>query len=62
MGWLTKISYILFFNENDGVKNIFNNNFHLPEGIASFDSSSDYIEAPYAYINNFEEQMFDIFY
>ena len=62
MGWLTKISYILFFNENDGVKNIFNNNFHLPEGIASFDSSSDYIEAPYAYINNFEEQMFDIYY
>ena len=62
MGWLTKISYILFFNENDGVKNIFNNNFHLPEGIASFDSSSDYIEAPYTYINNFEEQMFDIYY
>ena len=35
MGWLTKISYILFFNENDGVKNIFKNNIHLPEGMAS---------------------------
>ena len=62
MGWLTKISYILFFNENDGVKNIFKNNIHLPEGMASFDSSSHYIEAPYSYITNFEEQMFDIYY
>ena len=62
MGWLTKISYVLFYNEGEGIKNIFKNNFHLPEGIASFDSSSPYIEAPYSYINNFEEQMFDIYY
>ena len=62
MGWLTKISYVLFHNTNDDIKTIFKNNFHLPEGIASFDSSSHYIEAPYNYINNFEEQMFDIYY
>ena len=62
MGWLTKISYILFRKNNEDIKTIFQNNIHLPEGIASFDSSSHYIEAPYSYINNFEEQLFDVYY
>ena len=62
MGWITKISYVLFHNEGDDLKNIYKNNFHIPEGLASFDSSSHYIEAPYSFINNFEEQMFDIYY
>ena len=62
MGWLTKISYILFRKNNEDIKTIFQNNIHLPEGIASFDSSSHYIEAPYSYISNFEEQLFDVYY
>ena len=62
MGWLTKISYILFRKNNEDIKTIFKNNIHLPEGIASFDSSSHYIEAPYSYINSFEEQLFDVYY
>ena len=62
MGWLTKISHVIFHNTHDDIKTIFKNNFHLPEGIASFDSSSHFIEAPYSYINNFEEQMFDVYY
>jgi len=62
MGWLTKISYILFRKNNEDIKTIFQNNIHLPDGIASFDSSSHYIEAPYSYINNFEEQLFDVYY
>ena len=62
MGWITKISYVLFHNEGDDLKNIYKNNFQIPEGLASFDSSSHYIEAPYSFINNFEEQMFDIYY
>ena len=62
MGWLTKISYVLFRNNADNIKNIFKNNIYLEEGLASFDSSSHYIEAPYSYINTFEEQLFDIYY
>jgi len=62
MGWLTKISYVLFRKDNEDIKHIFNNNIHLPDGIASFDSSSHYIEAPYSYIDAFEEQMFDKYY
>ena len=62
MGWLTKISYVLFHNTHEDIKSIFKNNIHLPEGIASFDSSSHYIEAPYSYIDSFEEQMFDVYY
>ena len=62
MGWLTKISYVLFRKGTDDIKQIFSNNIHLPEGIASFDSSSHYIEAPYSYIDAFEEQMFDKYY
>ena len=62
MSWLTKISYVLFRKGDDDIKNIFQNNIHLPEGIASFDSSSHYIEAPYSYIDSFEEQMFNVYY
>ena len=62
MGWLTKISYVLFRKDSDDIKQIFNNNIHLPDGIASFDSSSHYIEGPYSYIDAFEEQMFDKYY
>ena len=62
MGWLTKISHVLFRKDSDDIKQIFNNNIHLPDGIASFDSSSHYIEAPYSYIHAFEEQMFDKYY
>ena len=62
MGWLTKISYVLIRNSGDGIKNIFKNNIYLEEGLASFDSSSHYIEAPYSYIDTFEEQLFDIYY
>lgn len=62
MGWLTKISHVLFRKDSDDIKQIFNNNIHLPDGIASFDSSSHYIEAPYSYIDAFEEQMFDKYY
>jgi len=33
MGWLTKISYILFRKNNEDIKTIFQNNIHLPDGI-----------------------------
>ena len=64
MSWLTKISHVIFRNEtNDKVKNIFkNNNIYTEDGLASFDSSCHYIEAPYSYINEFQEKMFDKFY
>ena len=62
MGWLTKISYVLIRNSGEDIKNIFKNNIYLEEGLASFDSSSHYIEAPYSYIDIFEEQLFDLYY
>ena len=62
MGWLTKGSHILFRNNTDNIKNIFDNNIYLKDGIASFDSSCHYIEAPYSYINDFEDQLFDVYY
>ena len=65
MGWLTKISHVIFRNESNSdnnFKKIFKNNIHIEEGLASFDSSSHYIEAPYSYINEFEEKMFDKYY
>ena len=64
MSWLTKISHVIFRNETNGkVKNIFkNNNIYTEDGLASFDSSCHYIEAPYSYINEFQEKMFDKFY
>jgi hypothetical protein len=62
MSWLTKVSHVLFRNNNDNIKKIFDNNIHLPDGLASFDSSCHYIEAPYSYIDAFEEQMFDLYY
>ena len=62
MSWLTKISHVIFRNKNTNIKNIFDNNIHLEEALASFDSSCHYIEAPYSYINDFEDQMFDVYY
>ena len=62
MSWLTKISHVIFRNGNDNIKNIFNNNIHLGDALASFDSSCHYIEAPYSYIDAFEEQLFDVYY
>ena len=62
MSWLTKVSHVLFRNNNENIKKIFDNNIHLIDGLASFDSSCHYIEAPYSYIDAFEEQMFDLYY
>ena len=62
MGWLTKISYVIFRNSAENIKEIFKNNIYLEEGIASFDSSSHYIEAPYSYISNFQDQLFSKYY
>ena len=65
MGWITKISHVIFrnnSNSDNNLKKIFKNNIYIEEGLASFDSSSHYIEAPYSYINEFEEKMFDQYY
>ena len=62
MSWLVKISHILFRNTGENIKKIFDNNIHIKSGLASFDSSCHYIEAPYSYINYFEDQMFDVYY
>jgi len=62
MGWITKISHVIFRRGADDIKQIFNNNIYLKDGLVSFDSSCHYIEAPYKYINYFEEQMFDVYY
>ena len=62
MSWLTKISHILFRNTGENIKKIFDNNILIENGLASFDSSCHYIEAPYSYINDFEDQMFDVYY
>ena len=65
MGWITKISHVIFRNNSssdNNFKKIFKNNIHIEDGLASFDSSSHYIEAPYSYINEFEEKMFEQYY
>ena len=62
MSWLTKISHVLFRNNEEDIKKIFDNNIQIKDGLASFDSSCHYIEAPYSYIDAFEEQLFDIYY
>ena len=65
MGWITKISHVIFRNNSssdNNLKKIFKNNIYIEEGLASFDSSSHYIEAPYSYINEFEEKMFEQYY
>ena len=65
MGWITKISHVIFRNNSssdNNLKKIFKNNIHIEDGLASFDSSSHYIEAPYSYINEFEEKMFEQYY
>ena len=64
MSWLTKVSHVIFRNNTSSeTKNIFKNNYiYTEEGLASFDSSGHYIEAPYSYIAEFQEKMFDKFY
>lgn len=62
MSWIVKATHVIFRNNNDNIKNIFDNNIHLKNGFVSFDSSCHYIEAPYSYINDFEDQMFDVYY
>ena len=62
MSWLTKMSHVLFRNNAENINKIFDNNIHIKDGLASFDSSCHYIEAPYSYIDYFEEQMFDVYY
>ena len=61
MGWITKMSHILIHDNNNNVKNIFENNINI-EGFVSFDSSCHYIEAPYSYINIFQEKLFDKYF
>ena len=61
MGWITKISHMLIHDNNNNVKNIFENNINI-EGFVSFDSSCHYIEAPYSYINIFQEKLFDKYF
>ena len=63
MGWLTQVTHVIFKNSpKDSVKDVFKNNIYIEDGLASFDSSSHYIEAPYSYINEFQEQLFDKYY
>ena len=61
MSWITKMSHVLIHNSDDDVKKIFENNIKV-EGFVSFDSSCHYIEAPYFYINNFQEKIFDKYF
>ena len=62
MSWITKTTHVLFRNNKDDIKKIFDNNIYLENGLVSFDSSCHYIEAPYSYISDFEEQLFDVYY
>ena len=63
MSWLTKVSHVIFKKSPSGeVKNIFKSNIYTKDGLASFDSSCHYIEAPYSYINDFQDKMFDKYY
>jgi hypothetical protein len=61
MSWVTKMSHVLIHNSDDDVKKIFENNIEV-DGFVSFDSSCHYIEAPYFYINNFQEKIFDKYF
>ena len=61
MSWITKMSHVLIHNSDDDVKKIFENNIKV-DGFVSFDSSCHYIEAPYFYINNFQEKIFDKYF
>ena len=58
MSWVTKMSHVLVHDTDINVKNIFDNRIKV-NGFVSFDSSCHYIEAPYYYINNFQEKIFD---
>ena len=61
MSWITRMSHVLIHDNNDNVKNIFQNNINI-EGFVSFDSSSHFIEAPYYYIDSFQEKIFDKYF
>ena len=61
MSWITKISHLLVHDNNENIKNIFDNNINV-EGYVSFDSSCHYIEAPYNYINIFQKKIFDKYF
>jgi hypothetical protein len=61
MSWITKMSHVLIHDINENVKNIFENNIKV-EGFVSFDSSSHFIEAPYNYIESFQEKIFDKYF
>ena len=61
MSWITKISHMLIHDINIDVKKIFENNIDI-EGLVSFDSSCHYIEAPYSYIDLFQEKLFDKYF
>ena len=58
MSWVTKMSHVLVHDTDINVKNIFDNRIKV-NGFVSFDSSCHYIEAPYYYINYFQEKIFD---
>ena len=58
MSWVTKMSHVLVHDNDINVKNIFDNRIKV-NGFVSFDSSCHYIEAPYYYINYFQEKIFD---
>ena len=62
MGWITKISHVLINDNDNNAKKMFNNNIKINEGLVSFDSSCHYIEAPYYYINQFQEKLFDKYF
>ena len=61
MSWITKISHLLVHDNNENIKNIFDDNINV-EGYVSFDSSCHYIEAPYNYINIFQKKIFDKYF
>ena len=61
MSWITKISHVLIHDNQINVKKIFENNIYIG-GYVSFDSSCHYIEAPYSYIDIFQEQLFDKYF
>ena len=61
MGWITKMSHVLIHDNDINVKNIFENNIHT-NGFVSFDSSCHYIEAPFSYIEIFQEKIFDKYF
>ena len=63
MAWITNVTHILFkTEENENSTKLFKNGIRTPGGLAAFDTACSYIEAPYDYINEFEEKMFDVYF